>query len=123
MKNATLFLLLVICGSTLVAQNVKTENFVKVDNRIEAEYFHDNGVLAQTGSYNAKNQLDGLWSSYNDQGYKLSQGHYSNGKKVGIWTFFQDEKLVLVAFENSRVVQVTDLKISDNPVVTRFDRD
>jgi len=123
MKTIALMMVFLTSVLGMNAQSEGLQNFKKTDKEIKAEFFHANGNLAQVGTYNLKNQLHGLWTSYDESGMKLSQGHYSNGRKVGLWTFFQNEKLVLVEFDNSKIVQVTDLTISNNPVVTRYDKD
>ena len=123
MKKTAFLLLFVSTVFCVNAQNNELHNFKRANQHIQAEYFHANGSLAQTGTYNLQNQLDGLWTNYDELGTKISQGQYRRGQKVGLWTFFQDDKLVLVEYDNSKIIQVTDLTITDNPVVTRFDRD
>jgi len=121
MRTIAFLMVLSLYGIGINAQNQELQNFTKSGEQIEAQYFHSNGNVAQIGSFNLKNQLDGLWTSYDVAGRKLSQGQYQDGKKIGLWSFFQNSKLVLVEYDESKIIQVTNLTITDNPVVTRFD--
>lgn len=75
---------------------------------ILATYFHDNGSIQQQGTFSKEGALNGLWTSYDFQGNKLSQGFYSNGKKTGQWLFWTENALKQVDFVDSKIINVSE---------------
>ena len=122
MRNYTLTIVFSFLLSTLSAQSIGQETFKIEGDLISAKYFHSSGALAQTGTYNLSNELHGLWTSYDLKGQKLAQGQYFNGKKVGLWSFYNNDRLILVEYDDSKIAQVTRLEINDQTVVTRFEK-
>lgn len=122
MKNLTLTIALSMLLTVVNAQSEHKNSFVIEGEQIIAKFYHDNGTVAQTGTYNLRNKLHGLWTSYNDKGEKQSQGQYFNGKKVGLWSFYNNDRLILVEYDTSKIAQVTHLEINDQTVVTRYDK-
>ena len=122
MRNFTLTIVFSFLLSTLSAQSTGQETFKIEGDLISAKYFHGSGALAQTGTYNLSNELHGLWTSYDLKGQKLAQGQYFNGKKVGLWSFYNNDRLILVEYDDSKIAQVTRLEINDQTVVTRFEK-
>ncbi|MCF7559352.1 nicotinic acid mononucleotide adenyltransferase [Sabulilitoribacter multivorans] len=59
-------------------------------NLIEVVYYHDNGVVSQTGTYTVDGKLHGEWLSFNEEGKKTVSANYDNGKKVGKWIYWID---------------------------------
>ncbi|WP_242130811.1 toxin-antitoxin system YwqK family antitoxin [Aestuariivivens marinum] len=62
----------------------------KETNLIDVVYYHDNGVVSQTGSYTLDGKLQGEWLSFNKEGKKTVSANYDNGKKVGKWIYWID---------------------------------
>lgn len=62
----------------------------KETNLIEVIYYHDNGVVSQTGTYTLDGKLQGEWLSFNEEGKKTVSANYDNGKKVGKWIYWID---------------------------------
>lgn len=121
MKNLSLTIALMMMFTIVNAQSENKNSFTIEGQEIIAKFYHDNGVIAQTGTYNLRNELHGLWTSYNDKGEKQSQGQYFNGKKVGLWSFYNNDRLILVEYDDSKIAQVTRLEINDQTVVTRYE--
>lgn len=85
------------------------ENKVQVeetDKGYDVVYFHDNGEIAQTGSFNFDGKLDGIWRSYDTNGNKVAIGNYDNGKKTGKWFFWSADKLTEVDYKEFKVEKV-----------------
>ena len=101
-------ILILLCVSLTFAQakhNVKLE---KEGDRITATYYHDNGEVAQKGTFNNEGQLHGVWTSFDLNGKKVSVGNYDNGKKVGKWLFWTDDILKEVDYVDSKIASVQE---------------
>ena len=70
-------------------------------NLIEATYYHDNGVISQTGSFTIEGKLEGKWLSFDEKGNKLVLAYYDNGKKVGKWIHWVDGVKKVVHYDNN----------------------
>ena len=73
----------------------------KDTNLIDVVYYHDNGVVSQTGSYTADGKLHGEWLSFNTAGKKIISANYDNGKKVGKWIHWIEGKKKVVNYDNN----------------------
>ena len=73
-----------------------------------ATYYHDNGLVAQEGAFNKEGNLDGVWTSFDTNGKKVAIGNYENGKKVGKWLFWSNNKLKEVDYVDSKVASVSE---------------
>lgn len=89
MKNIIVFTL-ALFTTVAFAQKEKKVEFNKETNLIEVVYYHDNGEVSQTGSFNLEGKLEGNWISFNKEGEKLVSAFYDNGQKVGKWIHWID---------------------------------
>jgi antitoxin component YwqK of YwqJK toxin-antitoxin module len=71
-------------------------------------YYHDNGTIQQTGSFNKKGELHGKWISYDTKGAKTSIANYEHGKKEGKWFFWKGNTLTEVDYVNSEIIEVKE---------------
>ena len=92
MKKSILLLLALLFSVVSFAQQKRELKHNKETDLIEVVYYHDNGVVSQTGSYTADGKLQGEWLSFNTEGNKLVSANYDNGKKVGKWIHWIDGK-------------------------------
>jgi len=100
-----------LCVSLTFAQKDKNVKIVDRGDLTEVAYYYDNGVIQQEGTFNADGKLQGVWTSYDINGEKVSVGNYTNGKKVGKWYFWTKDNLVReVDYSDSRIVNVTERK-------------
>ncbi len=84
---------------------------VKKDGELKvATYYYDNGVVEQQGTFNADGKLHGVWTSFDTNGNKLALGNYDNGKKVGKWLFWSNNKLREVDYVDSKIASVSEWK-------------
>lgn len=65
-------------------------------------------MIHQQGFFSKEGALNGLWTSYDIQGNKVSQGYYSNGIKTGQWLFWAGDTLKEVDYVNSRIINVSE---------------
>ena len=99
---------LVFIGTTVAAQNLNQPKLETKGTLTVATYFYDNGSVQQEGAFNKNGALEGVWTSYDFEGNKLSQGNYSNGIRTGKWFFWTDNSLKEVDFVNSKIMNVNE---------------
>jgi antitoxin component YwqK of YwqJK toxin-antitoxin module len=99
---------LVFIGTTVAAQNINQPKLETKGPLTVATYYYDNGSVQQEGTFNKNGALEGLWTSYDFKGNKLSQGNYSNGIKTGKWFFWTENSLKEVDFVNSKIMNVSE---------------
>lgn len=90
------------------AQDKKSPKIEKNDDLTFVTYYHDNGKISQTGTFNSYGKVHGEWKSYDINGKKIALGNYDNNKKVGKWFFWTDGKLKEVDYIDSRIVSVNE---------------
>ena len=95
MNKKVLFLFVLFIGMATYAQQERKLKHNKDTNLIEVTYYHDNGVVSQTGFYTLDGKLQGEWLSYNTEGKKNILANYDNGKKVGKWFYWTDKTCLL----------------------------
>jgi antitoxin component YwqK of YwqJK toxin-antitoxin module len=108
MKKSILlyFAFLITVGS--FAQQAQEQKFNPNTKLVDVVYYHDNGVVSQTGFFTADGKLQGKWLSFNTEGKKLTSANYDNGEKVGKWFFWTKESLKEVDYVNSKIVNVIE---------------
>jgi len=99
-------LMLAACFS--YAQETSDTEKKNTDNLKEVVYYHDNGVMAQKGTFNSKGKLHGTWVSYDVEGKKTMIGSYENNKKVGKWLIWQGDILKEVEYSNSEIISISE---------------
>ena len=92
MKKSILLLFAFLFTVVSFAQQKRELKHNKETNLIEVVYYHDNGVVSQTGYYTTDGKLQGVWLSYDREGKKIVSANYDNGKKVGKWIHWIDGK-------------------------------
>ncbi|SHI75764.1 toxin-antitoxin system YwqK family antitoxin [Algibacter luteus] len=91
MKKFILFLAFLITVVSFAQEKQKRDLKLNEDtNLIEVVYYHDNGVVSQTGTYTLDGKLHGEWLSFDTAGKKSVSANYDNGKKVGKWIYWID---------------------------------
>lgn len=105
MKKSILFVFAFLITVVSFAQDQQKRDLKlnKDTNLIDVVYYHDNGVVSQTGSYTVDGKLQGAWLSFNTEGKKIVSANYDNGKKVGKWIYWIDEIKKEVNYENNVV--------------------
>lgn len=103
MRKVVILAVLLVSG-VFFAQEVKPK-FEIVGNEVKATYYHDNGTVSQEGNY-LNGKLQGVWTSFKEDGSKLVVGEYKNGEKVGKWFFWSDETLSEVDYTKNNIIDV-----------------
>ncbi len=106
MKNSILVLFAFFITVVSFAQQKRDLVLNKDTNLIEVVYYHDNGVVSQTGFYNPDGKLHGNWLSFSKEGNKIVSAHYDNGKKVDKWFYWNESTLKEIDYENNAIVSV-----------------
>ena len=112
MKN-TFFLLAFLVSVVSFAQHERDLKLNENANLIDVTYYHDNGVVSQTGSYTTDGKLQDEWLSYNTDGRKSISANYDNGKKVGKWFYWTGKTLKEVDYTNNTIVSVNEWQKDD----------
>lgn len=129
MKKLILTLVIIFSVNTMFSQEcakicdmAKTckmaNKYVLSNGLIKATLYHDNGTIAQTGFYTLDNKLQGEWFSLDSKGAKTAVAYYDNGKKVGTWTFFENDTKREVTYSNSIISHVKTWEVTENRVVS-----
>ena len=106
MKHYILLFAVLFCTSIIYAQSQEV-SLEKKGDLIEATYYHDNGTIAQKGTFK-NGKLHGTWIMYNTVGEKLAVGTYDQGKKIGKWFFWSEDALKEVDYVDSKIVDVSE---------------
>ena len=105
MKNICLVFAFLITVVSF-AQQKRDLKLNKDDNLIEVTYYHDNGVVSQTGTYTLEGKLQGEWLSFNTEGKKIVSANYDNGVKVGKWFYWNDKTVKVVDYDKNEIASV-----------------
>lgn len=115
MKRYIQILVLLFCV-TAFSQEQKVD-YKKVDDGIvQATYYFasNNAIVEREGFFNKKGELHGTWISYDILGNKTAIANYENGKKVGTWTYFNDDKISIVTYNDNKIVAVETKAVAVN---------
>ncbi|MBJ6366730.1 toxin-antitoxin system YwqK family antitoxin [Snuella sedimenti] len=115
MKNSVLiFIAFFITVVSFAQQKQKRDlKFNKETNLIEVVYYHDNGVVSQTGTYTTDGKLQGEWLSFNTEGKKIVSGNYDNGKKVGKWFYWTKETVKEVDYDANAIAGLKETEVKE----------
>jgi antitoxin component YwqK of YwqJK toxin-antitoxin module len=80
-----------------------------VGELVKTTYYFENGKIQQEGFFK-DGKLDGVWTSYDNNGNKLAVATYDNGEKTGKWFFWNGVNLNEVDYSNSRIASVKTWK-------------
>ena len=105
MKKIIIILLLLLTTYGF-AQQKRDLKLNKDTNLIEVVYYHDNGVVSQTGTYTLDGKLQGVWLSFDTEGKKIVSANYDNGKKVGKWYYWTNGTVKEVDYSDNAIASV-----------------
>ena len=118
MKQVFFTVVFLICVVSF-AQQERDLKLNEDTNLIEVTYYHDNGIVSQTGAYTLDGKLHGEWLSFNVQGKKVVSAKYDNGEKVGKWFYWINETLKEVDYSNNAIANVTTWRSDNNSLAIR----
>ncbi|MGJ8737885.1 toxin-antitoxin system YwqK family antitoxin [Zobellia laminariae] len=108
MKNSIILFALALTMTVGYAQKEKEVKLNKETNLVEATYYHDNGAVSQTGTFDLAGKLHGQWISFDEAGEKVSKGNYNKGVRTGKWFFYNDGAVKEVEFDNNVIANVIE---------------
>tara|TARA_R110000868_G_scaffold3024_22_gene20404 strand:- start:904 stop:1242 length:339 start_codon:yes stop_codon:yes gene_type:complete len=111
MKKLVLFYFAFLITVVSFAQQKRDLKLNKDTNLIEVVYYHDNGVVSQTGTYTADGKLQGEWLSFDTEGKKIISANYDNGKKVGKWFYWTKETVKEVDYNTNVIANLKESEI------------
>ena len=109
MKTLLNIVLLLFCVTTF-AQEQKVD-YKKTDNNlVKATYYFttNTSVIEKEGFFNKDGKLHGIWTSYDLAGNKTTVAEYKNGIKEGVWTYFKEDKINMVTYNNNKIIKVEE---------------
>jgi antitoxin component YwqK of YwqJK toxin-antitoxin module len=116
MMKKLMIIAVMMLGVVAMAQEVKPTFEKMEDGVVKATYFHDNGTVAQTGTF-LNNKRHGEWISYSADGQKTAKAEYKNDRKAGKWFFWSNDQLTEVDYSENAIVAVNTW-VNKEPVAT-----
>ena len=109
MKSILKVVILLFCV-TAFAQEQKVDYKKINDNLIKVTYYFadNNEAIEREGFFDANGKVHGTWISYDIAGNKTSVAQYLNGKKDGVWTYFKEDKINLVTYNENKIIKVEE---------------
>lgn len=101
----------VLMTSVSFAQETEPK-FEKQDDLVKATYYHDNGMVKETGFFKA-DKLHNKWVSYNDEGKITVVAIYNNGQKDGKWYLVGEDAVKEVTYKLNKIVSVKEVQESE----------
>lgn len=122
MKKIVLLVVVALMANVTFAQDCKKvcevkDSYTVKGELVEAILYHNNGKIAQTGTYTMDGQQEGEWMSFDAEGNKTAKANYKNGEKVGTWYFYNGDEKKEVTYADSRIAKVQTWKTTDTRVV------
>ncbi|HEY5689805.1 MAG TPA: nicotinic acid mononucleotide adenyltransferase [Yeosuana sp.] len=108
MKRSILVLFACFIGMVSLAQKERVLKLNEDTKLIEVTYYHDNGVVSQTGTYTLDGKLQGQWLSFDTDGNKTVLANYDNGKKVGKWFYWTNETVKEVDYNTNVIANLKE---------------
>ena len=110
MKSPVILIIILLISALSYAQKENKIGLNEETKLIEATYFHENGKVSQTGTFNLDGKLHGEWLSFSEEGKQISKGSYSNGRKVGKWVFWSGDTMKEVKYNINGIARVDGIK-------------
>lgn len=108
MKKYILFLATLLISVVSFGQQKRDLKLNKNTNLIDVTYYHDNGVISQTGAYTIDGKLQGEWLSFDKEGSKIALANYKSGKKVGKWFYWDKNNLKEVDYTSNAIASINE---------------
>jgi antitoxin component YwqK of YwqJK toxin-antitoxin module len=103
---------MLVCGALYMQAQEANPSFEKEGDMVKATFYHDNGMVSQTG-YFLDGKLHGEWIMYDRDGKKTASGQYDMGAKEGKWFFWKDDVLQEVDYIDNEIINVVNWSNSE----------
>ncbi len=108
MKNLLLFFVLLFLSISTYSQTKYLPKTETKGNLQEITLYYENGTIMQHGFYTKEGKLHASWESYNADGTRKCLATYNNGVKVGVWTYWNKDKVTKITYENNKVLKIEE---------------
>ncbi|MFD0760492.1 toxin-antitoxin system YwqK family antitoxin [Lutibacter aestuarii] len=102
-------LVLLALASISYAQNTSLKEINIKGNLTEVTLFYENGMVMQHGFYTKEGKLHASWESYNLDGSLKCYATYNNGIKVGVWTYWSENKITKVKYKDNKIINIIEV--------------
>lgn len=115
MKKLLLLFTLLFISTIIYSQDSKLRKTETKGELKEVTLFYENGTIMQHGFYTEAGELHASWESYNLDGTPKCYATYNYGAKVGVWTYWNKNKITKIEYDNNKIVKVEEFDIPDKP--------
>ena len=77
----------------------------------EVTLYYENGNIKNHGFYTEDGKLHASWESYYIDGSRKCYSTYNFGVKVGIWTYWDKNKITKVEYDNNKIISEKEFNI------------
>lgn len=111
MKNLFSFLIFLLLSFAANSQNTPLPKTETKGNLQEITLYYESGAIMQHGFYTKEGKLHASWESFNLDGSRKCYATYNNGLKVGIWTYWNKDKITKIEYDNDNVIKIEEFEI------------
>jgi len=109
MKNTLLTFALLLVTIFSFAQDSNLRKTEIKGDLSEVTLYYEDGTIMQHGFYTKDGKLHASWESYNMDGSRKCIATYNYGVKVGIWTYWNNNKMTKVEYDNNKIISITEV--------------
>ena len=113
MKKLLLLFTLVFFCTTIYSQDTKLPKIETKGDLQEVTIFYKSGAIMQHGYFTKDGKLHSSWESYNEDGTPKCFTTYNYGLKVGVWTYWNKDKITKVVYNDNKIVKIEESEIPD----------
>jgi len=113
MKKIIFTLIVLFCTSSTYSQNNKLQKTEIKGDLIEVTLYYENGTIMQHGFYTEDGKLHESWEFYNSNGSRKCVATYNYGEKVGVWTYWNGNKITKLTYENNKIINIEEFNADD----------
>lgn len=107
--------MLLFFGTIIYAQDTKLPKTETKGDLQEVTLFYQDGSIMQHGFYTKDGKLHASWESYNLDGSPKCYATYNYGVKVGVWTYWNKNKITKIEYDNDKIVKIEEVEIPHKP--------
>ena len=67
----------------------------------------------QHGFYTTEGKLHAAWEFYNSDGSKKCIANYNYGDKVGVWTYWNKNKITKIKYDTNKIVNIEEINAEE----------
>lgn len=113
MKKLFLISIFLLFSISTYSQKTPLPKTEKNGDLTEITIYYENGSIMQHGFYTIDGKLHNSWESYNLDGSKKCFANYNNGIKVGVWTYWNDNKITKIEYDKNKVLKIEEIVLEE----------